>query len=273
MEHRPTNPYFDKVIIPKEKSEHRDGVHAYLYHAVIDLGAEKIPNLEIAKTPEDIQIIQFVEQEVDTLLEEYGRKTKINVSTDNIHVVPEGATEDYTEGKLAKGGHDTVNKQIIIDRVKSDTEFALILFHEFLHLKCFSAVQLMKNNTIESYRTGISSRSKDGEKEYWGELEEAIIAYLTEQFYKNKIQSNERFQDEKPIISRQEELKYLNHIVDEIFEKNKNTFSDREEVLKLFIDAQINGNLFTVARLIKETFGLDDLKELPPPSFSELDNA
>lgn len=49
----------------------------------------------------------------------------------------------------------------------------------------------------------------------------------------------------------------LNYIVDVIFEDNKEKFSSREDVMKLFFKSHFDGKLLEIARLIKKSFGPD----------------
>ncbi len=46
----------------------------------------------------------------------------------------------------------------------------------------------------------------------------------------------------------------LNIIIDELFEKNKDKFSSKEEVFNLFADAHFKGTLLPLARLLEKTF-------------------
>ncbi len=59
-----------------------------------------------------------------------------------------------------------------------------------------------------------------------------------------------------------DERRIFNDLVDDIFEKNKSTFTSREEVFKVFATAIMTGRLLPVARLIEGTYGKGSFREL-----------
>jgi len=52
----------------------------------------------------------------------------------------------------------------------------------------------------------------------------------------------------------------LNYIVDGVFKKNPDTFTTRDDVFKLFLQAHFQGSLLPLARVIKSTFGSEALR-------------
>ncbi len=54
----------------------------------------------------------------------------------------------------------------------------------------------------------------------------------------------------------------LNNLIDKLFEKNKDKFSGREEVFKLFAAGYMTGNIMPLGRLVEKTFGKGTLREL-----------
>jgi hypothetical protein len=141
------------------------------------------------------------------------------------------------------------------------------LFHEFIHMKSFSAVQVLEGgDKIKPYRTGISVVSRDGNIKYLENIEEAVVGYLTSDFFEIVLKTSQLLKNtpqsdfENISISRQREQDQLAKLVDILFEKNRMQFSNKEEVLAIFLDAQINGNLFQISKLIKNTFGTQSLK-------------
>jgi hypothetical protein len=262
------NPYFDKLVIPNEQIDSEQKFHQYIINKVENIGSKKIENFEINKTDKDIELIHFTEIEADKILNNYGRSKIIQVSLDNIHLLNEGGTEDYTNGRLIGGAHSTIQKSIIVDRVQNDLQFTLILFHELMHLKSYSAMQVLPDNeSITTYRSGISVVSRDGKSVYLENIEEAVIGYLTTQFYESlkndkfsRIEVSQKCNENS--ISRQPELAQLNYIVNTIFQKNSDAFQNKQQVFDLFINAQVNGNLRSLSRIVKETFGIQNLKKL-----------
>lgn len=261
------NKYFDKLVVNPNKHEHSEkNLHESIIENVENIGGKHITDFEVAKTAKEIEIINFVLDEADKILSSYGREKHISIPLENIHILVDGGSEKYTTGNLKTGGHSTIQRSVIIDRVKSDLEFSIILFHELIHLKSYSAIQVLDNGKIEAYRSGISVRSRDGERKYLKNIEEGIVGLLTEKFYNTLIEkgafyiNREDIANNKIEISRKEEIATLNKIVDDIYGKHREQFKDRDQVLNLFINAQVNGELIKLLKLIKSTYGIDSLK-------------
>ncbi len=270
------NPYIDKLVgVSEEQRELVKDLHEYIIETIETIGGEKINNFEIEKTKKDVALIEFTEQAVDRLLKKYGRIKEIKIPKDNIHLLKPEGTEKYTNGRLIRGAHSSFQQSILIDRDPSDIQFTLELFHELLHVKSYTAFQVVQDDNtakprIGSYRTGIRVVSRDGRKVYLQSAEEAVIGCFTNVFYeslykepmfKNDI---EKINKGEIVIdtSRQKEVTLLNVVIDKLYESNKSMFSNREDVLNLFIDAQVNGNLLPVGKLIEKTFGPGTLKKI-----------
>lgn len=255
--------------------------HEYIISNIETIGGEKIEDFEVEKTEHDIALIEFTEAAVDRMLHQYGRVKQINIPISNIHILKPNGTEEYTKGRLSGGAHSSLQQSILVDREKLDIQFSIELFHELLHVKCFKAFQIIVDGKsheaaakVSPYRQGISVISRDGKKVYLKSVEEAIISYLTEEFHKS-ITREPLFKEEMEaidnssiVISRQNELAMLQRTVDIIYEKNKGLFPNREAILQLFIDGQVNGNLLKIHRLIENTFGLETLKKIDPQTIS-----
>ncbi|MBN9483134.1 MAG: hypothetical protein BGO70_01055 [Bacteroidetes bacterium 43-93] len=269
---QPNNQFIDKLVgLPKDQEHLEHEWHRYIIEQITQIGGKKIEEFEIEKTSNDIALIHFAEKSADNFLKEYGRDKQITVPIKNIHVLKEHGTEEYTEGHFSRGAHSSTLKSILIDRNPSDTAFSLTLFHELMHLKSYTALQVLPSTEedaaqVRPYRNGIAVVSRDGKTTYLNNLEEAIIGYATEQFYNNSVKINSLFKDEKFDVSidtsRREEVEKLYTLVDMLFQKNQDSFSSKEEVLGLFIHAQANGDLFKVGRLIEKTLGEGTLKKL-----------
>lgn len=259
-------PYLDKAV--GEKTEHQLDFEKWLTERFLQK-SEKIENLELDKTARDVEVINFVDNSVSFYLSEYGREKNIIIPLDKIHLLIEGGVEKYTEGRQREAAASSVIGVLIIDRPISDAEFAIKIFHELTHLKSYKALQVAtEDRKLRPYRNGFSVTTRDGKTRYFEDFEEAIVSILTERFYEEKIITNPIFQDEiskqkkAPQISRQEEVERLNEMVDELWEGNKEKFNTRNEILELFINAQVNGRLLPVARLVENTFGKGSFRQL-----------
>ena len=58
------------------------------------------------------------------------------------------------------------------------------------------------------------------------------------------------------------ERKQLNNLIDDLFEKNNEEFSSREEVFNMFAKVVMTGRLLPVARLIEKTYGKGSFRKL-----------
>jgi hypothetical protein len=75
------------------------------------------------------------------------------------------------------------------------------------------------------------------------------------------------FIKEEPDILCQEmvypqERKIFNILLDKLYQKNADQFSNREEVFNIFTKAKLTGNLLPLGRLVDETFGRGTLRKL-----------
>jgi len=278
------NPYIDRLIgISPEQKELEKRYHEYIIAHIEKIGGEKIEDFEIEKTEKDVSLIQFVELAIDEMLRYYGRTKRIGIPLANIHILKMDGTKDFTKGRLIDGAHSSSQQSILVDRKPSDIQFSVSLFHELLHVKCFTAFQVIaddkSNETgtkVSSYRQGMSVVSRDGKTIYLKSVEEAVIAYLTADFYKS-ITKEPLFKNEMDAVNngsiaidtgRQNELSQLHAAVSVIYERNKHLFPDSDAVLRLFIDSQVNGNLLELGKLIENTFGPGTLKKIDPESIS-----
>lgn len=217
------NPYIDKLIGPHiENKDSKINWHEYIINNIEIIGGEKINNFEIVKTKVDIDIISYVESQVDKMLESYGRSKVIALPLNNIHLLNSGGTEMYTKGRLSHAAHSSLQQSIIVDRDISNIQFSLQLFHEMVHVKSYTAFQIISENKnieqLQNYRNGLRVVSRDGKTVYLGNLEEAVVAYLTNQFYESAIKESSVYSYEMEklnqgklefYISRQEELTQL----------------------------------------------------------------
>lgn len=232
----------------------------------------KVPfDAELSKTEKDISIIKHAEAAVREYAIAYGRSSLPEISLGHIHFLEDGGVEKFTKGRLAIGSHATILGQILVDR-RGDLETAITTFHELWHtLGSYLAVQVTTDQKLDWYRSGFGMKSRDGKKESFYHLNEAITGYMTHKYVYEKLRNTELFKNEidesvknsTPIdTTRQRELNDLLKVIDNLLLKNKGRFSNREEIVDLFIRAQVTGNVLSVARLIEETYGKGTFRKL-----------
>ncbi len=270
-------PYFDKIIGNKEHiPEFQENLHEYVLDVVSGAARRKIENLELTKSDRERTLIWYAEQEADKLMVSHGRQNAIELpSIDSVHVLTENGVEKYTDGRLGRGAHSTLFRAILVDRTQSEVEFTITTFHEIVHLKSYSALQYIpagkdREARVDDYRSGISVFSRDGKTKYLDSLEEAIVTYLTKEFYEKRMANDGRFKEEiasrkddfSPVFGDEENLEKFMSLADQIAKDNPKEFPNRKEVVDVFIAAQLNGSLVKVVRLLERTLGTGSVKKI-----------
>lgn len=261
--------HVDKVVgeVPEPRKENEEELLEQLF----TMGGEKIKEYEIGKTPRDLEIIQFASKSADAYMKKYGRKRKIDISLNNVHVLRDGSTEKFTKGRLYGAAHSLKWGSMTIDRTPSDVQFVLMAFHEFIHFKSYKALQVTTNRKLEDYRSGFMVTSRDGKETYFKDLEEALTALVERRFWKEVVLQNPLFESEvrmlkekgeEPPLGYGKEREKLDQLIDRLFEANKEIFRGKEEIENLFIEAHTTGKLLKVARLIEKTFGKGSFRAL-----------
>ncbi len=59
-----------------------------------------------------------------------------------------------------------------------------------------------------------------------------------------------------------DERRFFNKLLDRLYEKNKDSFSSRDEIFALFVKGGFGGNIMPVARLVEKTFGKGSFRRL-----------
>ncbi|MCX6790411.1 MAG: hypothetical protein NTV60_02680 [Candidatus Kaiserbacteria bacterium] len=227
--------------------------------------------IELEKTEEDLALVQLVETSVKEYAAQYGREFFLETTPGHIHFLPDGGVLTLTKGRLATGSHSTVWGEVLIDK-RDDISTAITLFHELWHmLASHQAIQVTTNQELASYRSGFSMKSRDGATEHFHSFDEALVGYMTERFVNEKLSQapgfKEKVQDLRQAqvlidTTRQRELKGLWEFIDNLLQKNSNTFSSREEIMNLFIRGQVTGNVLPAARLIESTYGKGSFRKI-----------
>jgi hypothetical protein len=267
-------PHLDRAIgLPQSERGRQREYEKRLTDVFIENGHQPIPELELEKTERDRELLRVAQEAVDDYLARYGRAKRIQIPPANIHVLAIGGVDKVTKGRHLEGAASFMKGSVIIDRVPSDSEFVLIAFHELFHLKSYSALQITRqaskvNPRLVEYRQGFTVVNRDGTEEYFANLEEAVVAHFTHRFYQDYLKANrsQLFSNTvattEAAISRSDELDLLDRTVDHIWENNRGTFRSREQVLDLFIRAQVNGDLLPIARLVERTYGKGAFRRL-----------
>ena len=183
-------PHFDKLVgikamnLPSDAS--KDETERIISQTLQDKGGEFIEGLELEKTEKDKEIIELADQAAENYLRQFGRENVPEITLNNIHLLKEGGTEEYTEGNWKEGSQSSVLNRIIVDRGASDLRLARKLFHELYHQKVYKALQIAKEgeqSKLIPYHTGFSIVSRDGKETYFNDLDEALTSLAEQRFF------------------------------------------------------------------------------------------
>jgi len=266
-------PHLDRAVgLPKEYRHRQEEFEEHLTDEQLRLGKLPIEGYEVEKTDKEIKIINYADRAVAFYMKEYGRKKDIVLPLENIHILKEGGTEEWTHAEKFGGAHNGTIQTIIIDRTASGAEFAVHCFHELFHAKDYSALQVVVDEagtrSLKEYRAGINIMTRDGKTTYFKDFNEAIIGYFTQRFVHEFVEKDDFFKEDleaiggKIRVSREEELEKLNTIVDQLLALNTDKFKSRDEIMDLFIRADINGDLLPVARLVESSLGKGSFRKM-----------
>jgi hypothetical protein len=148
------------------------------------------------------------ESAVDDMVKRYGGDPK-PFPLDHVYVLKPGSVLAMTEGKLGGGIHKPLGVKIGVEKGDSKLLFASGVAHELFHAKSPKSARVGKSGDgAHLYRTGISmidrkdtSVAIGDEKEYFGMLEEAIVAECTKRLLE-QITKEEPFREEAEAVKK-----------------------------------------------------------------------
>jgi len=175
---------------------------------IFDERSEDLAKYEIEKTPEDLEILKRIESAVDDMVKGYGGDPK-PFPLDHIYVLKPGSVSAMTEGKLGGGIHKPMGVKVGVEKGESNLLFASTVAHELFHAKSPKVARVGKSGEdVRVYRTGLSMMDRKDpnaklgdEKEYFGILEEAIVAECTKRFLE-QITREEPFREEAEAVKK-----------------------------------------------------------------------
>jgi len=259
------NPYLNKLVgLPSGEKDLENKLSDFIKKGVEKDGGRFLEGYELEKTSEELEIINFTTEQADSIADKYSAKP-VTIPLNNIHIVAAGGTEAIT--KSCEGAaYSPKTHRITLDRQPTKTWFSVNLFHELLHAKSYSALQLTKTAEgveLLPYRSGMTVYSRDGKTASMERLSEAVTEYLTKEFYENVVVGNPIFESEKDVpfeVHRLDELSYFENVVSKIRDRHPNLYQSKEAVIEEFIKAEFSGNLVKICRLMEDTFGKETLR-------------
>lgn len=231
---------------------------------------------ERSKTPEELAVLDFVDQETNLIVKEFGGEELI-VPKNVIHLISEEEQKElmknqgceYVPAAFVSNFQGISMEDKDLDLIK----FTNMLSHEMLHLKSFQSVRLnLDKQTGDQRRVGLRIPSReDRHKSFFVDLNEAMTEYfkmrmvwgrwaenrhiLPEELKKETENLNKKdFMDKFETSYRRKQLSLM-EIMDNIIEKNPGEFKNRDDVLKVFGEAYFTGHLLKLRKLIDGAYG------------------
>jgi hypothetical protein len=201
----PTN--FERVIGGNDEDKER--IMGELEEAANYLGSHYFSKYEVEKTPNEIEMIKQVDDAVSQMVREYDG-SPLETPIAKVHIV--SSVSKASKKSFGGGWHSPIGQYIVVERQADfGLQFLRSLVHEFFHKKSYKSAQVAPNRgflskvfnrrvELDLYRSGLSmvdrkrsSRSKNNAKEYFGDLEEAIVAEMTQKYFRKHIESDPRY--------------------------------------------------------------------------------
>lgn len=265
-------------MIERINSGMKDFLSQYSIEA-IEIPSENVHVLDKTK---------FTEPELKKFQEQVGTEYGFYSGLEQSMVI----MKDYEESKLSfiqTLVHEMLHLQGFYSYQKSSPETADITLRKMNELA-----------SMNIRRSGFSIGTANGKRLLFHKLNESVITELAIRFEKNhmtrwpELEGELKIRDEivRQIADREhisteevgqtiagikgsestgykyvtytyhEERKRFNFLIDELYNRNKDSFESREQVFILFATATLTGRLLSIARLIEKTFGKGSFKML-----------
>jgi len=184
---------FERIIRGTE--EQKAKAKQLLQEAFNEVEYEDLKPYLVEQTREEREIIDQVVLTVDEIVKRYGGKPK-PFPKDKIFVLRPGGVREVTGGELGGAFNNPIAYRIVIDRTPSKLEFALTLAHELLHLRGYKSAQVPRSGGVAPYRSGVVLYDLERNKEFFSELEEAIVTEITYNRVYQELARTQHFQKE-----------------------------------------------------------------------------
>lgn len=221
---------------------------------------QDIDKYDREKTGDELDMIRKINQKVMEFVPKFGG-VPIAVNPENIHLTDISKIPNEVKKKFegVVGFYKPMLQGLVIfpELKKDRVSFVKTLVHETLHLNSFQSAKMI-HNEIEINRVGFSIYSRKNKKVFFYDLEEAIICELTVRLCSNFLSKDEL---NKVLKDYQYRLTPLWISMDNIYYKNKDKFSNSEEVFFEFAKISFTGKLKNIAKLIENTFGNGSLRK------------
>ncbi len=161
-----------------------------------DQSFEELKDKEREKTPEELEIISLANKMTNEVRRSYGLED-FDIPAKNIHVIKKEKWWNDNNSAVYKPSL----QGICIEERLANVSFAKEVFHELIHFKSYEALHVVegKERVLESYRSGLVMKTRDGKDIYFSSLNEGVTEELTKRYIKkniNEISQNPIFIEE-----------------------------------------------------------------------------
>lgn len=239
-------------------------------------------NWESLKTRDDLRTGEIVLSEMNDFVKLYGGYMP-PVTKEHLHSVSEIDRDVHAPAIKGGAGYLPEYQRIYVVESYGNSNFLKghVLAHELLHFSSFQSYvtqELHDVVAITPRRRGLEMINSDNTGGFFGKLDEAVIEELAITFtnkyltknewlrkdfenhtgYSNGIFEIERGENGDSVFvshAYEKERVSLRHLVNDLFERNKDKFSVPDEVFLLFAKGALTGKVLELARLIENTYG------------------
>lgn len=142
---------------------------------------EDLKGKEREKTPEEMEIISLVNDMTNRIRRKYDLEN-FDVPPENIHIITE---KKWPKGKSTAFFNSMLQGVAMRERL-SRLAFMKTAFHEMLHFKSYNAAHITtgENPYLAEYRLGLTVNSRDGQKRFFVNMNEAVTEEMTRRHFK-----------------------------------------------------------------------------------------
>lgn len=193
-------PSFERIIGGTDQQKEK--VRQEAEKASLKSGEELFGEYLVESTKEEQESIEKAAAYANEVVRQYGVIRQFD--PERIFLLESGGVEKFTKGEIRQGVCNSFNQSIGVERSDSNALLASSVVHEMFHMNSYHSAQVMEKKAwllfkkIEDrpYRSGISMTGREGEGEYFGLAEEAIIAILSRRFFDEVITQDPLYKEE-----------------------------------------------------------------------------
>jgi hypothetical protein len=154
---------------------------------------QKTEEGETPMSPEQIQIADMVNKATNEILQKYGLPV-FDIPPANIHVI----LKKYWKGQKFNSYYTQKHQKVVLKENGHLSDDLIKVFHEMLHFKSYGAAQILMGDEklIQQYRTGLQITARNGERDIFTNLNEAVTEEMTKK-YVSKLLDNPLFKKEQ----------------------------------------------------------------------------